>query len=95
MRTKAERRRNSVWKALRRRRLDRELNGVGKAPAYDNLHQYSENGISPSAGVKKKTGQKVPAQAVQDAGKSIRDVRAKAAAVEQIEELGSGFETTE
>lgn len=43
-RTSQERRRNSINKALSRRELSRQLSGK---ETYDNLHQFSKNGIQP------------------------------------------------
>lgn len=44
MRTRAETRKNSIKKALRKRRIDRETRGDG-SQMYDNLHEYSKGKI--------------------------------------------------
>lgn len=44
MREKAEKRHKDYAKAIRKRRIDRELNP--EKDTYNNLHQYSKNKIS-------------------------------------------------
>lgn len=45
-RTRAENRFNSRRKALRKRRIDRQMQGhYSTTPYYDNLHQYSKNKV--------------------------------------------------
>lgn len=44
-RTRAQRRKNSVAKALRKQRIDKMVSPVGESPIYENLHQFSKNKI--------------------------------------------------
>jgi len=44
-RTRAQRRKASVAKSLRKRRIDRAISPSGDAPMYQNLHQFSKNKI--------------------------------------------------
>lgn len=44
-RTRAQRRKISVAKALRKQRLDRSISPLGDSPMYQNLHQFSKNKI--------------------------------------------------
>ena len=45
MRPAAEKRHNDYKKAIRKRRIDRELSSQWGHDWYDNLHQYSKNKI--------------------------------------------------
>ena len=45
MRPTAEKRHNDYKKAIRKRRIDRELSSQWGHDWYDNLHQYSKNKI--------------------------------------------------
>lgn len=46
MRNKAEKRHNDWIKAIRKRRISREISGpISQHDLYDNLHQYSKNTI--------------------------------------------------
>ena len=61
MRNRAEKRHNDWKKAIRKRRIDRFLDGTSpyRQDYYDNLHQYSKNKIGNSSQRESYYGKKI------------------------------------